>query len=435
MSIYEIITKKKQGKELTSEEINYLVNGYTQGEIPDYQFSAFLMAVYFQGMSFQETTDFTKAIMYSGKVFDLSEISKPKIDKHSTGGVGDKVSLVLAPLVADCGIVVPMCSGRGLGHTGGTLDKLESIPHFRTNLTAKEFIQQLKKIGCALIGQTEELAPADKKIYALRDVTATVDSIPLIAASIMSKKLAEGIDGLVLDVKTGLGAFMRKLTDAKKLAKIMCEIGKRMKKKVTAIITDMNQPLGNTVGNALEVIESIETLKGKGPKDLLQVTMILAEEMLVISGMKRSRARKMLKQSIKSGSALKKFREVIKAQAGDERVIDDYTILPQPQYEYQIRSPSSGYIHKVDALTTGLLAVELGCGRKTLTDQIDYSAGIIFYKKVGDKVNKDEVLAKIVGQNQNKVKSVAEQILSAYQITKTQYRKPSSLIKFYYRDI
>ncbi|MCX7785966.1 MAG: thymidine phosphorylase [candidate division WOR-3 bacterium] len=432
MNIYEIITKKKQGKELTSAEIEYLVLGYTKGEIPDYQFAAFLMAVWFQGMSFSETTHLTKAMMHSGKIFDLSAIKQPKIDKHSTGGVGDKVSLILAPLVADCGIVVPMCSGRGLGHTGGTLDKLESIPGFRTNLTEKEFITQLKQIGVAMIGQTEELAPADKKIYALRDVTATVDSIPLISTSIMSKKLAEGIDGLVLDVKTGSGAFMRRLSDAKKLAQIMCEIGKRMGKKVSALITDMAQPLGKMVGNSLEVIEAIETLKGRGPQDLLTVTITLAEAMLSLAGIKRTQARKMLIQSIKSESALKKFRELIKAQNGDERVIDDYTLLPQPQYEYQLKSPQTGYIQKLDALTIGLLSVELGCGRKTLTDKIDYSAGFIFYKKIGDKVKKDEPLAKVVGQNQDKVKSVGEQLLSAYKIT-TQKSKPPPLIKFYYR--
>ncbi len=427
MNIYEIITKKKLGEELTSQEIDYLVSGFTKGEIPNYQFSAFLMAVWFQGMSFSETAYLTNAIMRSGKIFDLSEISQPKIDKHSTGGVGDKVSLILAPLVADCGIVVPMCSGRGLGHTGGTLDKLESIPGFRTNLTENEFISQLKKIGVAMIGQTDELAPADKKIYALRDVTATVDSIPLISASIMSKKLAEGIDGLVLDVKTGSGAFMRRLSDAKKLAKVMCEIAKRMGKKTSALITNMEQPLGNMVGNALEVIEAIETLKGNGPKDLLQITIALAEEMLSIAGIKRAQAKQMLYQSINSGSALNKFREIIKAQQGNERVIDDYKILPQPQYEYQVKSPKTGYIKKLDALTVGLLSVELGCGRKTLLDKLDYSAGFIFYKKIGDKVEKDELLAKVVGQNQDKVKSVGEQLLSAYKITDTK-PKPLRLI-------
>jgi pyrimidine-nucleoside phosphorylase len=410
MNVYEIILKKRSGQALSKEEIQFFVNGYTKGTIPDYQFSAFLMAVYFQGMSFNETTALTDAMMHSGKVFNLSSIPGIKIDKHSTGGVGDKVSLILAPLVAvcgacpapfdkksiekisnfecditqpdkRCGVVVPMVSGRGLGHTGGTLDKLESIPGFRTDLTENEFKTQLKKIGVAMMGQTKELAPADKKIYALRDVTATVDSIPLIAASIMSKKLAEGIDGLVLDVKTGSGAFMRELNDAKKLAKVMIEIGKRIGKKVIALITNMEQPLGNMVGNALEVIESIECLKGKGPTDLMQVTMALAEEMLTMK-VKSQEVRKMIEEAIESGAALEKFRAIIKAQDGDERVINNYKLLPQPKYKRQVKSPKTGYIHKIDALLIGLLSVELGCGKRTIDDKIDDSAGFIFKKKI-----------------------------------------------------
>jgi len=312
VNAYQIILKKRSGKILTKNEIDFLVSGYTKGEISDYQFSAFLMAVYFQGMSFDETTALTDAMMRSGKVFNLSKIPGKKIDKHSTGGVGDKVSLILAPLARACGVVVPMVSGRGLGHTGGTLDKLESIPGFRTNLTEAEFKSQLKKIGVAMMGQTKELAPADKKIYALRDVTATVDSIPLISASIMSKKLAEGIDGLVLDVKTGSGAFMREFKDSKQLARIMIEIGKRMGKKMVALITNMDEPLGNMVGNSLEVIESIECLKGKGPEDLMQLTIALVEEMLLMNNRcKKQEARSKIEHALKSGSALEKFRAII----------------------------------------------------------------------------------------------------------------------------
>jgi len=486
MTAYEIILKKRNGKILTKTEIDFLVSGYTKGTIPDYQFSAFLMAVYFQGMSFDETAVLTEAMMKSGKVFNMSSIPGTKIDKHSTGGIGDKVSLILAPIVAACGacpalfdkksidkisnfecditqpdkrcgVIVPMVSGRGLGHTGGTLDKLESIPGFRTNLTENEFKTQLKKISVAMMGQTKELAPADKKIYALRDVTATVDSIPLIAASIMSKKLAEGIDGLVLDVKTGSGAFMKEFKDAQKLAKVMIEIGKRMGKKVVALITNMEQPLGNMVGNALEVIESIECLKGNGPADLMQVTMALAEEMLIMANrckrqeishrytqmkinnsrvnLVKSRgflileqeARRKIEQAIKSGAALEKFRAIIKAQGGDERVINNYKVLPQPKYKLQVKSPRDGYIQKIDALSIGLMSVELGCGRKTIDDKIDYSAGFVFNKKIGDKVEKDEVLVEVMGQDLSKVKTVSQKILDAYKIGKEKV-KPLRLI-------
>ncbi|MCX8014870.1 MAG: thymidine phosphorylase, partial [candidate division WOR-3 bacterium] len=420
MTVYEIILKKRSGQELTNDEIEFLVSGYTKNIIPDYQMSAFLMAVYFQGMTFDEITALTKAMIHSGKTFDLSSIPKPKIDKHSTGGVGDKVSLILAPLVASLGIAIPMVSGRSLGHTGGTLDKLESIPGFRTNLTEREFISQLKKIGVAMIGQTEELVPADKKIYALRDVTATVDSIPLIAASIMSKKLAEGIDGLVLDVKTGSGAFMRKERDAQKLAKMMIEIAKRMKKKVVALITNMEQPLGNMVGNALEVIESIECLKGNGPPDLMQVTIELATEMLMMahSTVKKQAAKNKIVYALKSGLALEKFREIIKAQGGDPRVIENYNLLLQPKCRVRVISPESGYLQKLDALTIGLLSVELGCGRKTIDDKIDYSAGFVFKKKIGDEVKKGEVLLEIMANDQKKLTAVSEKILNAYKISK-----------------
>jgi pyrimidine-nucleoside phosphorylase len=429
MTAYETILKKRSGKILTNREIDFLVNGYTSGAIPDYQFSAFLMTVYFQGMNFDETTALTFAMMRSGKIFDLSEIPGPKIDKHSTGGIGDKVSLILAPLVAACGITVPMVSGRGLGHTGGTLDKLESIPGFRTNLTEKEFKRQIKKIGVAMMGQTKELAPADKRIYALRDVTGTVDSIPLIAASIMSKKLAEGIDGLVLDVKTGAGAFMKDFVCAKKLAKVMIEIGKRMGKKVVALITGMEQPLGNMVGNSLEVIESIECLKGNGQPDLMQVTIGLAEEMLMMGSRgKRREARSKIENVIKSGAALERFRDIIKAQDGDERVIDNYEILPQAKFHGRVKSPKTGYVQKIDAFQIGVLSVELGCGRKTIDDKIDYNAGFIFKKKIGDQVEKGESLVEVVGQDNNKVKFVSKKLLSVFKIGAVKVKPPQLII-------
>lgn len=433
MTAYEIILKKRSGQKLSDDEIEYIVSGYTNNFIPDYQFSSFLMAVYFQGMTFEETTALTNAMLHSGKIFELTTIPNFKVDKHSTGGVGDKVSLILAPLVASLGVVVPMVSGRGLGHTGGTLDKLESIPGFKTDLTEKKFISQLKKIGVAMIGQTKELVPADKKIYALRDVTATVDSIPLIAASIMSKKLAEGIDGLVLDVKTGSGAFMKCYRDAETLAKVMIAIGKRMNKKIVALITNMEQPLGYMVGNALEVIESIECLKGNGPADLMQITTALAYEMLLMSKKyQKNKIKEMIDQAINDGLALAKFREIIKCQGGDERIIDDYQLLPQSKYCFSIPSPKSGYIQKLDALTIGLLSVELGCGRKTISDKIDYSAGFIFKKKIGDKVKKGEILVDILANDRNRIKAVSEKILNAYKISNKKIAAPQLILSRIY---
>lgn len=435
MTAYEIIFKKRSGQELTGEEIQFLVDGYVKGKIPDYQIAAFFMAVWFQGMNFSETTELTKAMMRSGKTFNLSMITQPKIDKHSTGGVGDKVSLILAPIIACFGISVPMVSGRGLGHTGGTLDKLESIPGFRTNLTEKEFIATLKKIGAAVMGQTKELAPADKKLYALRDVTATIDSIPLIAASIMSKKLAEGVDGLVLDVKTGSGAFMQKISDAVNLAKVMAKIGKNTGKKVTALITNMDQPLGNMVGNSLEVIESIEALKGNGPADLMEVTYALAEEMILLAksvkgkGKSEKRAiQKEIEQVIKSGQALEKFRLLVRAQGGDAGVIGNYHLLPQSKYKVSIKSPATGYVGQLDALKIGLLSVELGCGRKTMNDSIDKSAGFILKKKIGDRVVKGEALITIVGNDQNKFQHVRDNILDAYKISSKRTKPPKLIL-------
>jgi len=389
----DLIRKKRDGNKLNASEIRFLITEYTRGNILDYQMSAFLMSVYFQGMDFDETACLMQTMKDSGQVLDLAHIQQPVIDKHSTGGVGDKVSLVLAPLVASCGVCVPMISGRGLGHTGGTLDKLESIPGFRTDLSVKEFKRQLKTIGVAMIGQTAEIAPADKGLYALRDVTATVDSIPLISASIMSKKLAEDLDGLVLDVKSGNGAFMRDYKKAKMLAHNMVQIGKRSGVKTVAVLTSMDDPLGVNVGNSLEVIESIEALKGNGPNDLMEVTFALAEAMLRIAKIKGGR--KLLEQKITSGAALDKFREVVEHQGGDAHIFQDYSLLPVSKHNIKVLAPKSGYVHAINTFAIGMLLVELGGGRRQKEDKIDSSCGFKIYKKKGDYVNKGEPLVEV----------------------------------------
>ncbi len=429
MNVYEIIIKKRNGKTLTKAEIEYLVAGYVKGDIPDYQMAAFLMAVYFRGMDFTEIADLTSAMIKSGKKFNLSNIKGFKVDKHSTGGVGDKISLILAPLVSSLGLVVPMISGRGLGHTGGTLDKLESISGYRTNLTSDEFEKILKKIGIVICGQTDELVPADRKLYALRDVTATVDSIPLIAASIMSKKIAEGIDGLVIDIKTGRGAFMQKYQDAQKLARVMIEIGKKMNKKIVAHITSMEQPLGVAIGNSLEVIEAIECLKGKGPSDVMEVTFTLAQSMLLMSNQFKTRVIKnKLEEAIQSGQALQKFRELIQIQGGDSKIIDNYKLLPQAKYHCCVKSPKSGFVNKIDALHIGLLSVELGCGRKTIHDTIDHSAGFILRKKIGDRVLFGEPLIDVFGNDLNKIETVTKKVIDAFIIRKTKINQPKLIL-------
>ena len=412
-----LIHKKRNGKSLTREEIQFLISGYTKDKIPDYQLAALLMAVYFQGMDFQEITDLTQAMLFSGKVLDLSDVKKTKVDKHSTGGIGDKVSLILAPLVASCGICVPMISGRGLGHTGGTLDKLESITGFRTNLTIKQFKNQLRKIGVAMIGQTAEIAPADKKIYALRDVTATVDSIPLIAASIMSKKLAEDLDGLVLDVKFGSGAFMSDFKKAKELAQTMVQIGKRSGVKTIALLTDMNNPLGDYVGNSLEIIETIESLKNRGPKDLMEVTFTLAEQMLKIAKIKGGR--KLLEKKIKTGAAMNKFREIISYQGGDVRVIEDYTRLPIAKNKIKVQAQKSGFIHFIDSFQIGMLLIKLGGGRLKIEDKIDHSCGFRVCKKIGDFVEKGECLVEIFRDNVSKSRIIVQEMGNLFTIQKS----------------
>ena len=417
----DLIRKKRNGKKLSKDEIQFLITEYTQGKIPDYQFSAFLMATYFQGMDFEETTDLMQAMMRSGEVLDLSDIRKPKIDKHSTGGVGDKVSLILAPLVASCGICVPMISGRGLGHTGGTLDKLESIPGFRTDLSVRDFKKQLKKIGVAMIGQTAEIAPADKNMYALRDVTATVDSIPLISASIMSKKLAEGLDGLVLDVKFGSGAFMRDFKKAEKLANTLIQIGKRSGVKVLALLTDMNNPLGAYVGNSLEVLETIEALKGKGPRDLMEVTFALGELMLEIAKIKGGR--KLLDKKITNGEALSKFKEIISYQNGDTGIIENYSRLPVAKNKLRVLAQRTGYVHDIDNFQIGMLLVKLGGGRLRKEDKIDPSCGFRVYKKIGDFVKKGECLIEIISDNQTKANAVQKQMQNVFTIHKKPCRR------------
>lgn len=393
----DVIRKKRDGKELSRGEIEKLIYGYTRGEIPDYQVSAWLMAVVLRGMSRAETACLTDAMLRSGEVLDLSSLRPKKVDKHSTGGVGDKTSLVLAPLAAAAGVAVPMISGRGLGHTGGTLDKLESIPGFNVNLSVQEFRRILETCGCAMIGQTAEIAPADRKLYALRDVTGTVESPYLICASIMSKKLAEGIDSLVLDVKTGSGAFMKSENDAVFLAELMVETGERMGKKVVALITDMDQPLGKMIGNALEVIECVEILRGGGPADLRDLCLELAAWMLHLGGTAKTikEGKHRSADLISSGKALEKFRQMIALQGGNQRVIDNPKLLPQARMTTEVRSASTGYISSMQCEQIGTACVILGGGRERKEDAVDPAVGIVLHKKVGDAVNADEPLATI----------------------------------------
>jgi pyrimidine-nucleoside phosphorylase len=393
----DVIRKKRDGLELSRAEIEGLVDGYTREEIPDYQVSAWLMAVLLRGMNRAETAFLTDAMLRSGEVLDFSSLRPKKVDKHSTGGVGDKTSLVLAPLAAAAGVAVPMISGRGLGHTGGTLDKLEAIPGFNVNLSVQDFRRVLETCGCAMIGQTAEIAPADRKLYALRDVTGTVESPYLICASIMSKKLAEGIDSLVLDVKTGSGAFMKSEKDAAFLAELMVETGERMGKKVVALITDMDEPLGNTIGNALEVIECMEILRGGGPADLRELCLELSAWMLHLGGLANTIAdgKRRSADLISSGKALEKFRQMIELQGGDPRVVDEPKLLPQAKKSVQVKSPGAGYISGMQCEQIGTACVILGGGRERKEDAVDPAVGIVLHKKVGDAVNADEPLATI----------------------------------------
>ena len=418
MRVVDLIRRKRDSGELTREEIEFLVAGYTAGEIPDYQMAAWLMAVVLQGMSRGELAALTEAMLHSGQALDFSDLPAKKVDKHSTGGVGDKTSLVIAPVAAAGGLLVPMISGRGLGHSGGTLDKLESIPGFNVNLSLAEFRRVLGACGCALIGQTAEIAPADKKIYALRDVTGTVESPYLICASIMSKKLAEGIDALVLDVKTGSGAFMKKEEDAVYLAELMVETGQRMGKKVVALITDMDQPLGWKAGNALEVEESIEVLRAGGPEDLRELCLELAAWMFYLGGRSGTVAegKELAAEMIASGRARDKFREMIRQQGGDPAVVDDPGRLPRTRHTLDVRSPANGYVASVQCEQLGIACVVLGGGREKKEDSIDPAVGLTFHKKVGDRVELDEALCTIHYHAEARLAEAKRLIEQSYRI-------------------
>ncbi len=397
MRMNEIIEKKREGLPLTKEEITFFVNGYTDGSIPDYQVSALLMAIYFQDMNDEERANLTMAMVNSGEQIDLSAIDGIKVDKHSTGGVGDTTTLVLGPLVAACGVPVAKMSGRGLGHTGGTIDKLEAIEGFHVELSSEDFVKQVNELKLAVIGQSGNLTPADKKLYALRDVTATVSSIPLIASSIMSKKIAAGAGAIVLDVKTGDGAFMKTTEDARELAKAMVQIGNSVGRKTMAIISDMSQPLGRAIGNSLEVIEAIDTLKGNGPEDLTELCLTLGSQMVVVGGKASTldEARAMLENVIKDGSALEIFKQFIKWQGGNEAVVDDVSLLPQAEFKIEVSATTSGYITFMEADEIGTAAMLLGAGRATKESVIDLAVGIMLNKKVGDYVEQGDSIATI----------------------------------------
>lgn len=426
MRMYDLILKKKQGKELTKEEIYYMIEGFTKGDIPDYQMSAMTMAICFQGMSKRETVDLTLAMRDSGDVLNLDAIEGIKVDKHSTGGVGDKVSLVLTPMIAALGVPVAKMSGRGLGHTGGTIDKLESIEGFSTEMTEEVFIRNVNSIKVAIAGQTANLAPADKKLYALRDVTATVDQMSLIASSIMSKKLASGADAIVLDVKTGNGAFMQKEEDAVALAKAMVDIGKRAGKKTVALITDMDEPLGNAVGNALEVKEAIESLKGNGPADFMEVVIGLGKQMLVLAGRAESEeiAESLLKETIDSRSAYKKFQEFVEAQGGNVEQILHPDLLPKAKYVIPVLAEAEGNVQRILAQEIGIACMMLGGGRETKESIIDPAVGIILNKKIGDGVKKGDVLAYIHANDREKAITAAAKIKAAYQMSTEKVARP-----------
>lgn len=430
MNTIELIRKKREAKSLSTEEIEYMIENFVTGKIPDYQFASFLMASFINGLNKKETSALTKSMLYSGKVLDLSEIPGIKVDKHSTGGVGDKTSLIIAPIVAAAGVPVPMISGRGLGHSGGTLDKLEAIPGFKTNLNLKQYKSVLKSCGAVLIGQTKEIAPADKIIYSLRDVTATVESIPLITASIMSKKLAEGIDGLVLDVKTGNGAFMKTLNDSKALAQSLIDTALSFNKKVIAFITDMNQPLGNYIGNWFEVLESIQVLQGEKVDDLLEVSLNLSGAMIYL-GKKAGSIKEGIeisKELIKNGKAFDKFLEISRLQNGEEQYLRDPSSYPQSQYVIDITADESGYISSYDTYQIGMISLELGAGRLTKNDIIDPKAGIIINKKIGDKVKKGDSIAQLFTDKENAIEKAIIDYGAAIGISKTATKKPK-LIK------
>lgn len=425
MRMYDLIMKKRNGGQLSREEIEFMVGGFTKGEIPDYQMSAMMMAIYFVGMVEEETIALTMAMAHSGDMLDLSQIKGVKVDKHSTGGVGDKTSLVLTPMVAALGIPVAKMSGRGLGHTGGTIDKLESFAGFSTAIDTETFIQNVNNIGIAIMGQTADLAPADKKLYALRDVTATVDNLSLIASSIMSKKLAAGADAIVLDVKTGSGAFMKTEEDSFALAEEMVKIGNGAGRITTAVISDMDEPLGYAVGNALEVMEAIETLQGRGPKDLENLCMTLGSYMLMAAKKAQTveEAEKLLKETIENGSALQKFAEFIKAQGGNPDGVYHTELLPKASICYEVPSKEDGYVSHIACDEIGICSLLLGGGRETKESEIDLAVGLVLKAKVGDFVKKGDTLATIYANNQEKLDSAVERFYQAYQFSKNKVEK------------
>lgn len=428
-TVPELIAHKRDGGELSELEIQHLIEGFTSGEVADYQMSALAMAIFLRGMTPRETAALTLAMRDSGRVVALRGPEGRHVDKHSTGGVGDKVSICLAPIVAACGVYVPMVSGRGLGHTGGTLDKLEAIPGFSVSMPVDRFVSQVSELGCALIGQTEDIAPADKKLYALRDVTATVESIPLITASILSKKLAEGIDGLVLDVKVGRGAFMKTLDDARELARSLVRVGKLAKKKVTAVLTSMESPLGMTIGNALETREAFEVLHGGGPEDLREITFVLGAEMLRIAQVAKTEAaaRKAMNEAIESGRAAERMRAIIEAQGGDPRTVDEPDRLPKAPTVVRVKAEKSGFVRAVDPLELGLTGVTMGAGRTRADQAVDPAVGIVLRARPGDRVEEGDVLAELHLRERKGSKPLVERVRGAFEIA-ARAPRPSPLV-------
>ncbi|HLQ97628.1 MAG TPA: pyrimidine-nucleoside phosphorylase [Candidatus Dormibacteraeota bacterium] len=426
MRMYDIIENKRDGKELSEEEINYFIQGFTKGHIPDYQISALLMAIYFQGMTDHEQVALTAAMAKSGDQIDLSAINGIKVDKHSTGGVGDTTTLILAPLVASLGVPVAKMSGRGLGHTGGTIDKLEAVPGFHVEISNDEFINLVNKNKVAVIGQSSNLTPADKKIYSLRDVTATVNSIPLIASSIMSKKIAAGANAIVLDVKVGEGAFMKDIENAKKLAEAMVTIGNQVGRKTMAVISDMSQPLGRAIGNALEVQEAIETLRGEGPEDLTELCLTLGSQMVYLANKADNLedARKQLETNLKNGKALEQFKLFLRSQGGDERVVDQPQLLPQAKFKFELPAKKAGVVTEIIANEIGKAALMLGAGRETQKSVIDLSVGIVLHKKIGDKVEQGETLLTIHA-NKSSIDAIKDKLYQHINISNKEIPQPT----------
>jgi len=431
LAVAELIARKRGGEKLDDQALRDLIAGFMDGTVADYQMSAFAMAVFFRGMDFDETVAMTLAMRDSGKVVNLDSIDAPKVDKHSTGGVGDKISICLAPIVAACGVVVPMMSGRGLGHTGGTLDKLEAIPGFRVDLSVREFRAQLKKLGCALIGQTGDLAPADKRLYALRDVTGTVESIPLIASSILSKKLAEGIDALVLDVKVGRGAFMKTELEARALARCLVRVGTLADKRVSAVLTDMNTPIGYTVGNALETTEALELLHGEGPDDVRELTYELAGEMLRAAGIAKTKAQalRQVDRAVTDRTALEKMRQVVGAQGGDQRVVDEPDRLAVARHHRACAAAADGYITDIDPLELGYASMALGAGRSRAEDGVDPGAGIRLHVRVGDLVRAGDDLATLYTSERGRLGAGTARVAAAFRVGKRRPAVRSRLIE------